>query len=138
MPNPLRPNPIRLTAAILLLGSLAACGPDGPGPGGAGPQTNRYAYARPGAPGEMSAERFKGQTAKEIVASLGQPSYRRREAPAEVWQYYGQGCVLDLFLYDENGGQRVTHAELRSRDFNADPAPDCLPQLLQGKRQPTS
>jgi len=46
--------------------------------------------------------------------------------------------VLDLFLYDETDGQRVEHAELRSRDFNADPAPDCLPLLLQGKRQPMS
>ena len=132
-------NSARLAIAVSLLALLSACGPEGPGPGGAGPQTSRAPYgSKPGAPGEITVERFKGQSAKEITASLGDPSFRRREAPAEVWQYYGQGCVLDLFLYDETDGQRVKHAELRSRDFNADPAPDCLPLLLQGKRQPMS
>ncbi|HVI51052.1 MAG TPA: hypothetical protein VM661_07580 [Candidatus Sulfotelmatobacter sp.] len=135
-----------LAAAFCLTALLAACGPDGPGPGvgGKGPQTSRAGSApRSGANsggngGDQDADRFKGKSDKEILAFLGEPSFRRREAPAEVWQYYGQGCVLDLFLYDETGGQRVTHAELRSRNFNADPDPDCLPLLLQGKRQPMS
>lgn len=131
---------LKLAGAVALLTLLAACGPtttNGPGEASA-PQISRPGGARPGSPGDVSADRFKGQTGKEILMALGEPSFRRREPPAEVWQYYGQGCVLDLFLYDETGGQRVTHAELRSRNFNADPAPDCLPLLLQGKRQPVS
>jgi hypothetical protein len=132
-------NPVRLAFAVSLLALLSACGPDGPGPSGPGPQTSRAPYSsKPGTPGEVTVDRFKGQSAKDITAGLGEPSFRRREAPAEVWQYYGQGCVLDLFLYDETDGQRVKHAELRTRDFNADPAPECLPLLLQGKRQPMS
>jgi hypothetical protein len=131
---------LKLAGAVALLTLLAACGPtttNGPGAASA-LQTSRPSGTGPGTPGDVSADRFKGQTGKEILTALGEPSFRRREPPAEVWQYYGQGCVLDLFLYDETGGQRVTHAELRSRNFNADPAPDCLPLLLQGKRQPMS
>lgn len=136
-------HPIRFAATLGLLPLLvllSACGDSGPGPaGGRQPQTSRLSRSQGGTGlSDQDADRFKGKAAPDIVALLGQPNFRRREQPAEVWQYYGQGCVLDLFLYDEQGGQRVTHAELRSRDFNDDPDPDCLPQLLQGKRQPTS
>jgi len=134
-------HPFRLAIALSLLALLAACGPEGPGPAGSGrsPQTYRSGTTgKPGSSPDLDADRFKGQSAKEILASLGEPSYRRREPPAEVWQYYGQGCILDLFLYDEAGGQKVAHTELRSRNFNDDPDTNCLPQLLQGKRQPMS
>lgn len=126
-----------LAATLALMVLLSACGTSAPPGGGAAPQTvHPGGSPRPGASGDVSADRFNGQTGKEILAALGEPDYRRHEAPAEVWQYYGRGCVLDLFLYNGSGGQRVSYVELRSRNFNADPASDCLPLLLQGKRQP--
>jgi hypothetical protein len=65
---------------------------------------------------------------------LGEPNYRRRETPAEVWQYFGPSCVLDLFFYEDKGTQRVTHLELRSRNLSPAAQTSCLTQLLEGKR----
>lgn len=50
-----------------------------------------------------------------VQAALGNPNFRRREHGVEIWQYYGQGCALDLFLYEQAGQQRVAHYQLRSR-----------------------
>ena len=41
-------------------------------------------------------------------------------------------CVLDLFVYPEQGQPRVTYAELRSRGPGK--ANGCLAQILDGKR----
>jgi hypothetical protein len=76
---------------------------------------------------------LKGLAAPEVVAKLGDPGYRRRESPAEVWQYFGPGCVLDVFLYDDHGAQRVTHAELRSHDLSASGQAACLTQVMQNR-----
>ena len=72
-------------------------------------------------------DRFRGLAEQDVIAFLGEPSFRRREKPAEIWQFYGQNCVLDLFLYDDAGIKRVSHAELRGQ-------PSCLPRLLEGHR----
>lgn len=58
-----------------------------------------------------------GHSAAQVEALLGAPDLARREEPAEMWQYAGERCVLNLFLYPREGGRRtVDHAELRSRD----------------------
>jgi hypothetical protein len=78
-------------------------------------------------------DRFEGLTGVDVIAALGDPSFRRRESPAEVWQYYGPGCILDLFLYDDGpnaaAGATVTHAELRGRE-GAQPEAACLSRLI--------
>jgi hypothetical protein len=66
-----------------------------------------------------------------VVAWLGDPSFRRRDPPAEVWQYYGDKCVLDLFLYDEDDIQRVARAEIRSR--TAGEGNGCLVHMLAAR-----
>ena len=146
---------LRTVSALSIVALLAACG------GGAGypPATSGPATgAKVGQPGagssgkatpaqpmpsvaELAADvsRFKGVAGRDVVGLLGDPSYRRRETPAEVWQYFGRGCVLDLFLYDETGIQRVSHVELRSRTAGEGADPHCLSDLLSGKTgQPNS
>ena len=140
--------------ALLLLAPLAACAPPAAGmrgqAGGAGapvvvapppsgPVVTPPAAESPPPPSpptvaELAADpgRFKGLAGREVVALLGDPSFRRSEAPAEVWQYYGPGCVLDLFLYLDHGVQQVAHAELRSRA--AGPANACLADILDRRR----
>ena len=95
------------------------------------------------APGDLTrgADRFEGLAANDVIAALGDPNFRRREAPAEVWQYYGPGCILDLFLYDDeprSSGKpvegvvrdgKVAHAELRGRE-GAPPEANCLSRLI--------
>lgn len=82
-------------------------------------------------------QRFEGLAGKEVLAALGDPNFRRRESPAEIWQYYGPGCILDLFLYDDtpatSGGVapdgKVAHAELRGRPGEPIEAA-CLSRLI--------
>jgi hypothetical protein len=49
----------------------------------------------------------------KVTGILGEPGLVRRESPAEVWQYAGTGCVLHVFLYDDepSGTFRVDHLE---------------------------
>jgi hypothetical protein len=130
---------------------LAACqtpqGPvhpgAGPGPAaarsGTGPEVSRGTAAN-GVPLPATADlvadpgRFKGLTGTDVTAILGPPSFQRHDGDAEIWQYYGpsSACVLDLFVYPDQGQARVAHAELRSRgtgDSNG-----CMGAILDGKR----
>lgn len=79
-------------------------------------------------------QRFKGMSGAEVTALLGRPSFQRKDADAEIWQYYGpaSNCVLDLFVYPEADIARVAHAELRARGSGA--ASACLAQIIDGKR----
>lgn len=47
---------------------------------------------------------------------VGAPDLKRREGPAEVWQYQGESCVMDAYLYPPAGGAgapRVSYVEMR-------------------------
>jgi len=85
---------------------------------------------------ELTADpsRFKGLSGPDITSLLGAPSFQRHDGDADIWQYYGpnSACVLDLFLYPDQGQPQVAHAELRSR--GAGNASGCLAQILDGKR----
>src|SRR6266851_7548356 len=60
----------------------------------------------------------------ELVALFGEPDFRRRDPPAELWQYRSADCVLDVFLYGEGGTYRVVRSETRDRH--------ALPPLVAG------
>lgn len=58
--------------------------------------------------------RLKGLSPLQVRAVLGKPMFTRRDAPAEIWQYRGRACTIDLFLYDEGEGQQtVAHVAVR-------------------------
>jgi hypothetical protein len=63
----------------------------------------------------LAVNRFEGLVDAELVQLLGKPDFRRRDLDAEIWQYRAGICILDLFLYREEGIFRVLHAEARSR-----------------------
>ena len=131
---------------------LAACQtsgpqarPNGAPPGNAaGPMSAPAPSARPPAVGggalpstaELAADpmRFKGLWGPDVTGLLGAPSFQRHDGDSDIWQYYGpaSACVLDLFLYPDQGQPRVAHAELRSRGPGN--ANGCLAQILDGKR----
>jgi len=64
---------------------------------------------------------------------LGQPALVRREAPAEIWQYETENCVLDVFLYESAGVARVTYIEARDKDAELLNPRSCLNSLLKAR-----
>lgn len=78
--------------------------------------------------------RLLGMTPGALLAELGEPPVKRRESPAEVWQYAGSGCVLDLFLYDQGAGQKVVHYEARDEAARTTDARPCFAELLRLKK----
>ena len=74
---------------------------------------------------------FIGLDGRALANAFGQPQMVRKETPAEVWQYAGADCVVDFYLYDEDGRLRVAYVE--ARDMQADSAATerCVKSLLQ-------
>jgi hypothetical protein len=70
---------------------------------------------------------LKDLSQAEIVARLGTPDTTRRDPPAEIWQYRGAACVLDVFLYPEGGGLKVLYAGTRERARLSAPPNNCTP-----------
>jgi len=64
---------------------------------------------------------------------LGEPTLIRREAPAEIWQYETESCVLDVFLYDTVGVLRVTYVEARDKEAQFLNPRGCLNRLLKAR-----
>ncbi len=109
---------------------LAGCGP-GLGWGEGGPSSGAAATTLPRSTLESPepAVELVGLDRDAVQGLLGPPRRVRRDSPAEVWQYLTEACVVDLFLYHEGGGYKVTFYE--ARNFAGDdtqPAP-CLSAL---------
>ncbi len=123
---------VRLAVAALPLALLAACGGAMPPPVSAAAPAAATAGSQP-APGEIAIPAdpagLTGLTAAQLRTALGAPGFTRRDAPAEIWQYRGRDCTLDLFLYDGGAGQTVAHYAVRSP--GALPAKDCLAELVR-------
>ncbi|WP_282604707.1 hypothetical protein [Pelagibius sp. Alg239-R121] len=76
-------------------------------------------------------------TRDDLNALLGQPDLVRRENPAEIWQYRGKGCILDVFLYSENDRKdspfKVVYSEARGRETGTTDQRACLNELLRAQ-----
>jgi hypothetical protein len=66
-----------------------------------------------------------------VRRTLGKPAQIRHELSAQVWQYVTGDCVVDLYLYDQEGGLKVTYVEARSRTAEQTPTTRCLKSLLE-------
>ncbi|MGH6980649.1 MAG: hypothetical protein ACREFC_05530 [Stellaceae bacterium] len=60
--------------------------------------------------------RFTNMKPDEVEALVGNPDFRRVEAPGELWQYRSAECVVDFFFYGSGDRRRVVHADARGRD----------------------
>lgn len=76
-------------------------------------------------------------TRDDLNGLLGQPDLVRRETPAEIWQYRGKDCILDIFLYSEadqsNSPYRVVYSEARGREAGKADQRACLNELLRAQ-----
>ena len=85
-------------------------------------------------PGQVPAPRtLLGLEHHQVMALLGEPSFKRRDDPAQIWQYRDSTCILDVFLYRPKGGgaYRVTHVEVRGHGVIKVSDEDCFLRLLK-------
>ena len=78
-------------------------------------------------------DRLMGLDRIGIDSLLGRPDLIRREPPAEIWQYRGESCVFDVFLYEQAGNTRVTYLEARDPTARRIEARGCLYELLRAR-----
>ncbi len=77
--------------------------------------------------------RILGLDPNKLTEILGRPELTRREPPAEIWQYRGESCVFDVFLYEEAGLVRVTYLEARDASARRVAERSCLNRLLRAR-----
>ena len=86
---------------------------------------------------EAKPESLIGSQRGDLLARLGAPALLRREPPAELWQFAGDGCVLHVYLYETGSSARyvVTHVELLPRGGLDAVPPGCFGRMLLDGRQ---
>jgi hypothetical protein len=85
------------TAVVPIVQSAPPAEPEKPGP----PRTQAR---EPGESDMLAARHHRpdelvGLNPAQVTELLGNPGLVRRDAPAQIWQYRGPDCVLDLYLY---------------------------------------
>lgn len=86
----------------------------------------------PEIPVDDDPAQFLSAGPSDLRTALGDPVLIRRDGKAEVWQFRGDACTLDLFLYPgANSALTVKHVELRGED--ADERRACLERLLRAQ-----
>ena len=78
-------------------------------------------------------EQLIGMGPASLNAFLGAPELIRREAPASLWQYRAEGCVLDVVLYPDRSGDKVTYLEARENGETKIAPRTCLNKLLRAR-----
>lgn len=91
----------------------------------------------------VHADELVGKKGAEITDLLGKPSLIRRDRQAQVWQYRGQSCVLDLFFYppsgktdaeaEQTGERAVVYFETRGKDAEQVSVDRCLSEVVSAR-----
>jgi hypothetical protein len=55
-----------------------------------------------------------GLTPNELVGHFGRPALQISEGNSLKLQFRGRSCILDTYLYPQNGVFRVTHVDTRT------------------------
>jgi len=92
---------------------------------GAAPQEAKA----PPLPFEAAGE-LVGRAEADVADILGEPAFKRLDGPAEIWQYRGRDCLLDVFFYPDVQGRVVEHAEFRRRNGAPLSDRDCAGDVL--------
>ncbi len=121
-------TPFRVVAGLCTGLALSACQTAVPSQSAATPATSvPVLAARP----PVSPDRLIGLAADDILKLFGAPSLKRRESPAELWQYAAQACVMDLYLYADGDMQRVSYVTLRDPASGRVGGSGCQEQLAR-------
>ena len=84
----------------------AACAPR--------PQATSTPVPAPQPPPQVRQSSLYGLNAQDLVGHFGKPALQIREGNSVKFQFRGQRCVLDAYLYPSRDGQlRVTYVDTR-------------------------
>ena len=103
-----------------------------------GSQTETLAALPPDPAINDDPQQLIGMGPASLNAFLGAPELIRREAPAILWQYRADDCVLDVVLYPDRGGDKVTYLEAREDGATKMAARSCLNKLLRARYDGTA
>ena len=78
--------------------------------------------------------RIKGMEKSAIARLLGEPGFIRRDDPAEIWQYRGERCILDVFMYKDGKSFTAAHVALRSRTVERPADEECYANIFARKK----
>ena len=82
--------------------------------------------------GTVGLERVMGQNAAGLVSLFGTPDADFREGAARKLQFQGPICVLDAYLYPEDGKEpRVTYVDARQLDGTPIDRASCVAALTR-------
>ncbi len=116
------------TCALILLPLLAAgCASD---EGAASYHGKESAYVR-----SVDSSRLVGLESAQVTGLLGAADFRRDDGPAEILQYRSPTCVLDLYLYrdDGSGEYRVKYIEARDRSLAQQAPQTCVTSVMRSR-----
>lgn len=74
--------------------------------------------------------RIKGMEKTAIARLLGEPGFIRRDDPAEIWQYRGERCILDVFMYKDGNSFTAAYVTLRSRTVERPADEECYANIF--------
>lgn len=97
--------------------------------------TNVAARPAPAEPIDVDddPDQFLGLSGVSVAERLGDPDLLRRDGPAEVRQYRGEACVLDVFLYPQDDALTVKYVELRGASLEPEARRACLASLIRDR-----
>ena len=137
---------MRLTVAVLplvvlLVGSCKTAELPSAFHGRAADEQLRLALL-PGYGGEATIERARDYVAavpetmmslteREVSSLFGSPAVTRRDADAQIWQYRGEECVMDVYFYGAGDSRPVTYVDYRGNASSSAPA-SCLNAIAPG------
>lgn len=81
-----------------------------------------------------------GMERENVRLLLGAPQMARHEPPAEVWQYRGRDCVLNVFFYKGKNAQttaQVEHVEMMplTEDAQVAAGDNCIDSMVMRRAQ---
>lgn len=78
-------------------------------------------------------DQFMGAEEDQLLVLLGDADLIRRDGVAQVMQYRGDGCVLDLFMYGDEDQKKVTYIELRGAGMEESDRRACLANIIRSR-----
>lgn len=133
---------LRLASVFLGLMLLGGCAGGSQSDAGLGVAGGKLVSVEPASSieaGSLTPQSLLGVAPSALSARLGEPSFRRTEPGAEVWQYGGEACALFVYFYKtRSGALSSAYVDARRNAGGAADASSCLAEISAKHPRPVS